>query len=111
MLLSGAYGLVIAGVPIGVYVRWSSAALLTDPLAWTFARRTGPVDAPRDPATTEPAAASLYLSFGLLLVAGVAPGPRGGRVTAACCRGTPRDGAGLAMEPRRRPSRFPRAAR
>ena len=69
VLLSGAYGR-IAGAWCGVYLRWSSRALLTAPRAWTFARRAEPVTVPRESATTRPAPGT-PLAFNLVRVAGV----------------------------------------
>ncbi len=70
-LLGAAYALVIGGVLIGAFVRWSALALLTAPLAWTLARRVRRASEPRDLVLLDVAAARVHLLFGLLLVIGV----------------------------------------
>jgi 1,4-dihydroxy-2-naphthoate octaprenyltransferase len=71
VLLAAAYGLVIAGVLLGTFVRWSALVVLSAPLAWTVARKVGQAASPRDLAMLDVAAARLHLVFGLLLVIGV----------------------------------------
>lgn len=71
VLLVAAYGLVIAGVLLGTFVRWSALAVLSAPLAWTVARKVRDAASPRDLVMLDVATARLHLVFGLLLVIGV----------------------------------------
>jgi len=70
-LVGAAYGLVIAGVLFGAFVRWSALVLLSAPLAWRLIQQVRAAAAPGDLVMLDVAAARLHLVFGLLLTLGV----------------------------------------
>lgn len=70
-LVLSAYGLVLAGVATGTFVRGTALTLLSAPLAWGLRRRVRGATGPRDLVQVDVATARLHLVFGLLLVVGV----------------------------------------
>lgn len=70
-LVLSAYGLVLAGVATGTFVRGTALTLLSAPLAWGLLRRVRGATGPRDLVQVDVATARLHLVFGLLLVVGV----------------------------------------
>jgi 1,4-dihydroxy-2-naphthoate octaprenyltransferase len=70
-LLAAPYLLLVAGVLTGAFVRWSTLALLSAPLAWSLAGQVRAARTSQDLVLLDVGAARVHLVFGLLLVVGV----------------------------------------